>query len=454
MRWPAVRCAGGADTGETCLSDAQIRAAEHGARCRSTIRSRSHKGWTTFSGWPTGSESAANWKTLQARPTAASNFGMLRSRIVRDAGREPPRHQPRELREGAAATLGAPRRRPIRDLSAFRRRGGKLIMKVNTTDYTVNPRWVMDYYDKVVQTMGAGAVDEFVRFYVAVGLFHNRNIGRNPLTERTGADATSISSRMLDDWVEQGKAPADTQVLSDMDLMPPFTVNATFPMCRYPMYPRYKGAGREGAENYACTRKESSDMKNESDITVILDKSGSMESIASDAIGGFNQFLTEQQRQSGECRLTLIEFDHRARGRVCRASDRGGATAHDGDIRAAWRNRPPRRDRLDDRHDQRAARSTSRGRTAGPRLDRDRHGRPRELEQRLSARARVRDDLDAAGCVRLAVSVHRSEPGRDRGSGEGRDRRAAEPQLRSDRGRCPRRLGGDVQGRVHVSLDG
>ena len=52
-------------------------------------------------------------------------------------------------------------------------------------------------------------------------------------------------------------------------------------------------------------------MKDESDITVILDKSGSMESIASDAIGGFNQFLTEQQRQSGDCRLTLIQFDHR-----------------------------------------------------------------------------------------------------------------------------------------------
>ena len=48
---------------------------------------------------------------------------------------------------------------------------------------------------------------------------------------------------MLDDWVEQGKAPADTQVLSDMDPVPPFKVNATFPMCRYPMYPRYKGAG-------------------------------------------------------------------------------------------------------------------------------------------------------------------------------------------------------------------
>ena len=40
-----------------------------------------------------------------------------------------------------------------------------------------------------------------------------------------------------------------------MDLAPPFAVHATFPMCRYPMYPRYKGSGDpKVAESYACTR--------------------------------------------------------------------------------------------------------------------------------------------------------------------------------------------------------
>ena len=34
-------------------------------------------------------------------------------------------------------------------------------------------------------------------------------------------------------------------------------------------------------------------MKQERDVTVILDRSGSMQSIASDAIGGFNDFLVE-----------------------------------------------------------------------------------------------------------------------------------------------------------------
>ena len=50
-------------------------------------------------------------------------------------------------------------------------------------------------------------------------------------------------------------------------------------------------------------------MKHETDVTVILDRSGSMQAIASDVIGGFNQFLTKQRRQRGDCRLTLVQFD-------------------------------------------------------------------------------------------------------------------------------------------------
>jgi feruloyl esterase len=250
----AVRCEGGTDTGETCLSDAQIRAANsvHGSMSYPFALAN---GWTTFSGWPTGSESAANWKTLQTRPTPASNFGVLRSRIVRDPGANllevDLAKYAKEVRQLSELIDAA---NP--DLSAFRQRGGRLILKVNTTDYTVNPRWVMDYYEKVRQTMGARTVDEFVRLYVAIGLFHNRNVDRNPLTNALVPGYVDFIA-MLDDWVEQGKAPADTQVLSDMELVPPFTVNATFPMCAYPMYPRYLGKGDpKAAASYACTRSE------------------------------------------------------------------------------------------------------------------------------------------------------------------------------------------------------
>ena len=50
-------------------------------------------------------------------------------------------------------------------------------------------------------------------------------------------------------------------------------------------------------------------MKNKTDITIILDRSGSMDSVKSDTIGGFNSFLSEQQNVDGEASLSLIQFD-------------------------------------------------------------------------------------------------------------------------------------------------
>ncbi len=50
-------------------------------------------------------------------------------------------------------------------------------------------------------------------------------------------------------------------------------------------------------------------MKDKTDITVILDRSGSMESVKSDTIGGFNNFLAEQQKVEGEAAISLVQFD-------------------------------------------------------------------------------------------------------------------------------------------------
>ena len=44
-------------------------------------------------------------------------------------------------------------------------------------------------------------------------------------------------------------------------------------------------------------------------IAVILDRTGSMESIRDDTIGGFNAFLNEQKQQPGKATLTLVQFD-------------------------------------------------------------------------------------------------------------------------------------------------
>jgi hypothetical protein len=45
-------------------------------------------------------------------------------------------------------------------------------------------------------------------------------------------------------------------------------------------------------------------------IVFLLDRSGSMQSIKSDVIGGFDAFLTEQRAADGDCRVTLAQFDN------------------------------------------------------------------------------------------------------------------------------------------------
>lgn len=50
---------------------------------------------------------------------------------------------------------------------------------------------------------------------------------------------------------------------------------------------------------------------NQTEIVVVLDRSGSMGSIAPATVEGFNKFLLEQQNSEGEAFITLIQFDDR-----------------------------------------------------------------------------------------------------------------------------------------------
>jgi hypothetical protein len=46
------------------------------------------------------------------------------------------------------------------------------------------------------------------------------------------------------------------------------------------------------------------------DITVIIDRSGSMGSVRDDAIAAFNAFLTDRQKSDPDALLTVVQFDH------------------------------------------------------------------------------------------------------------------------------------------------
>ncbi len=50
---------------------------------------------------------------------------------------------------------------------------------------------------------------------------------------------------------------------------------------------------------------------NLTEIICVLDKSGSMHQLTDDVIGGYNQFIEDQQKAPGEARVTLVLFDSR-----------------------------------------------------------------------------------------------------------------------------------------------
>lgn len=46
------------------------------------------------------------------------------------------------------------------------------------------------------------------------------------------------------------------------------------------------------------------------DITVVVDRSGSMASVRSESENSFNKFLDDQRKLTDECRITLVKFDN------------------------------------------------------------------------------------------------------------------------------------------------
>jgi len=137
------------------------------------------------------------------------------------------------------------------DLSAFKKRGGKLIVAIGSADTLASPGSQLDYYQSVLELMGRPAVDSFARFYVLPQTGHGLT-GTSYAMDGSGksiAPAAIPSSfdriALLRDWVEKGIAPAKSITVTGS--------TGTRPMCSYPEYPRYIGGDATQASGYRCT---------------------------------------------------------------------------------------------------------------------------------------------------------------------------------------------------------
>jgi feruloyl esterase len=127
------------------------------------------------------------------------------------------------------------------DLSAFRRRGGKLLMYYGWADPQLNPKMGVEYYEQATEKMG-DSTGEFFRLFMVPGMFH---CGGGVGTSLFDA-ATPVVT-----WVEAGTAPERIEA----SRVVAGKVVRTRPLCAYPQVARYKGSGSiDEAANFACVK--------------------------------------------------------------------------------------------------------------------------------------------------------------------------------------------------------
>jgi feruloyl esterase len=261
-----LRCPDGNDTGDTCLSDAQIEA-DRLAHRPFKFPFPMKNGVTVFPGWNYGSEDQPGGMlenlTGNAKPqfpiapstkpsTAWTNADQfVRYIFVRDAKYNSLNFKSadyvariNEVSEMFDTTNP--------DMSAFLARGGKLILKGNGADYQRSVMQEITYFNSVVEKMGRERVDQFARFFVTPGVNH---AGNGLLSSGAAVPAKVDMLSALDAWVETGKAP-DQLLQVTQDNKSPFKVTASRPMCRYPLTPRYDGKGDPNeASSFACANQ-------------------------------------------------------------------------------------------------------------------------------------------------------------------------------------------------------
>lgn len=249
----SLRCVGGADTGDTCLSDAQIQAVD-------TITSAANfgSGSTVFhdaarpltgneddpGAWPQWITGNGNVRTTTA---FALQDSAVKSFIARDLTVDSLTYSPYDKDINALFALSSLSDATKTDIRPFVNHGGKLILWHGGNDAAFPPLSDAENYTGIVGALGGQTLaDRSVRFYVAPGVNH--------CAGGPGADTSDLITA-LDGWVTSG-SPPETLLASKVNAAG--GTDFTRPLCRYPQYPRYTGPANDAAaakvaSNYTCT---------------------------------------------------------------------------------------------------------------------------------------------------------------------------------------------------------
>ena len=191
-------------------------------------------GKRVFPGWPVGGEEGwVNWLVKDSPPSIAQGFlnSFFRD-LTRlhldwreiDLDRDPPKLEP--IHKILDATDP--------NLTAFRDRGGKILMYFGWADQALNPRMGIEYYEQVQKQMGSGTTD-FFRLYMIPGMYH---CGGGPGPNQFDAFTPLVN------WTEKGTAPEALRATN---------AHQSRPLCVYPQVARYSGTGSiDDAASFRC----------------------------------------------------------------------------------------------------------------------------------------------------------------------------------------------------------
>jgi feruloyl esterase len=224
-------CKGG--DAETCLTAAQLESVK-----RMYSAARTKAGELVFPGKEPGSETG--WNVISGNAQAPPGVSLGSFQVAYDDAQWDWRTYDldRDLRvvdEKVGTIVNAINP----DLSAFKKRGGKLILYHGWNDVAISPGNAIDYYNSVLAKMGQKQ-DDWIRLFMAPGMGHcSGGVGPNQVNWMAA----------LERWRENGVAPEQIPAYRVTNNR----VDMTRPLCPYPQLAQYKGSGSTNdASNFVC----------------------------------------------------------------------------------------------------------------------------------------------------------------------------------------------------------
>jgi feruloyl esterase len=247
VRLETLRCAGGGDAGDACLSDAQlavVKAWTDDHAFQGVAAAYSSKGYA-LSGNEDDPAGFGLWATGNGDVSQSGYYVMQDSTVqyylANDPNADSLGYAPWDRNPAALDAMAALNDATDPDIGAFIARGGKLIVWLGGSDAALSVDSTIDYMMQMAQAVGPERAEAATRLYLAPGVNH--------CTGGAGPDQTDLLAA-LDRWVVEDAAP-ETLLAEKFDAEG-ITVQS-LPLCRHPQYPRYTGPENDAAATGLAT---------------------------------------------------------------------------------------------------------------------------------------------------------------------------------------------------------